>query len=133
MKLDKRGLKEFGDMQTLYINMVSSLLNELISDGYIDIDDDIELIASQMYTNTKAKERFISAVENDTKAANLHVRIAKPSEERCLQAVDFISWAYWRKYEKEDPEYANIVAESTIREYDYDWHSPHFLRLDLFC
>jgi len=34
-----------------------------------------------------------------------------------LQAVDFVSWAMWQKYEKGDETYSKIIADKTIKEY----------------
>ena len=40
-----------------------------------------------------------------------------PSDDKCLQAVDFISWALWKKYENDDESYSDIIADKIIKEY----------------
>jgi hypothetical protein len=47
------------------------------------------------------------------------MHIAKPADEKILQAVDFVSWACWRKYEIGDVEYASILTNKLVAEYDY--------------
>lgn len=43
--------------------------------------------------------------------------LIKPSHtEKCLQAVDFISWAIFRKYEQSDYEYYEIIKNKIIGE-----------------
>ena len=46
----------------------------------------------------------------------MEVEIKTPSEEKSLQAVDFVSWAIFRKYEFGDDSYYNVVKEKIIEE-----------------
>ena len=47
----------------------------------------------------------------------LNVAIEKPSNDKCLQAADFVSWALWQKYEKGDESFANLLSDRVVREY----------------
>ena len=46
----------------------------------------------------------------------MKVTIKTPSEEKCLQATDFLSWAFFRKYERGDDSYYNIFKSKVIEE-----------------
>ena len=46
----------------------------------------------------------------------VNVTIKTPSQEHGLQAVDFISWAIFRKYEHQDEEYYQIIREKIVEE-----------------
>jgi len=47
---------------------------------------------------------------------DLEVEIKTPSEEKSLQAVDFASWAIFRKYEHGDDDYYKIIKGSIVEE-----------------
>ena len=44
------------------------------------------------------------------------ISIRTPAEEKVLQAVDFISWAIFRKHEKHDDRYYNIIKNKIVEE-----------------
>ena len=44
------------------------------------------------------------------------VTIKTPAEEKALQAVDFVSWAIFRKYESKDEEYYRIIKGRIVEE-----------------
>jgi len=53
-----------------------------------------------------------------TKNHNIAVKITirTPAEEKALQAVDFASWAIFRKYESKDEEYYRIIKGRIVEE-----------------
>ena len=46
----------------------------------------------------------------------INVLIKTPHEEKTLQAVDFTSWAIFRKYEYGDDSYYKIIKKKIIEE-----------------
>jgi hypothetical protein len=46
----------------------------------------------------------------------IRVEIATPQKEKSLQVVDFVSWALFRKYEKGDEGYYNIIKSKVVEE-----------------
>lgn len=46
----------------------------------------------------------------------VYVEVKTPNEERCLQAVDFISWAIFRKHEYKDSQYFNLIKNIIVEE-----------------
>jgi hypothetical protein len=119
MRLDKKKVMIPGDPLVLYSSMVTSLLNRLYIENHLSSDDEVLLVASQMGTNATHNEKFLSAVERGADKPKFHVGLAKPFDEKGLQAADFVSWSFSRKYEHGDAEYSDIVQSKVIAEYDY--------------
>ncbi|KKR56793.1 MAG: hypothetical protein UT95_C0034G0001, partial [Candidatus Curtissbacteria bacterium GW2011_GWB1_40_28] len=59
------------------------------------------------YLNSQIKNRH---------KTNISIQIKNPFQEKSLQAVDFISWAIFRKYEQEDDSYYNLIKSKIIEE-----------------
>jgi predicted membrane GTPase involved in stress response len=119
IKLDKRKLLFVDNQQTIYSSMVVSLLNRLYQDGHLNTSDEVKFIASQMATNKNHIKQFISVVSAGTENLSFTVEVSTPASEKGLQAIDFISWSLWRKYEFGETEYADIIADKVLCEYDY--------------
>jgi len=117
IRLDKRKVLLTANVHELYTGMVVSLVNRLYTEGIIDNSSDIMFIASRKNTSRKLNEDFSESVVNRTSNINLSIDIVKPSDDKCLQAVDFISWALWQKYEKNDETYSEIIANKIVKEY----------------
>lgn len=49
-------------------------------------------------------------------ALRLHIEIKTPHEEKALQAVDFVSWAIFRKYEYGDESYYQTIKGKITEE-----------------
>lgn len=103
----------------LYNYTANILLDRLHNKNLLNTDDPIELYIDQKDTNKFIRENFEKYLhDNFKKRGNSKVNIKiKPShKEKCLQAVDFISWAIFRKYEKSDYEYYEIIKNKIIEE-----------------
>jgi len=121
IRLSKHKILIAGDPHELYANIAITLINRLFADGIINDADAVTLIASRRNTSKILNARFSESIINDARGTKFGVNIVKPVDDKCLQAVDFISWAFWQKYEKNDNTYARLLANKTIREYDlYD-------------
>jgi hypothetical protein len=119
IRLDKRKIFVLEEPHQLYSNMVIALINRLYNDGIFEAEEEINLIASQMHTNRLRNKEFLNLVEHGVNTPRFRVNTAKPFEEKGLQAVDFISWALCRKYERGDTEYADIISGNIVREYEF--------------
>jgi len=117
MRLNKRKVLFPGKPNELYSTMVVSLINRLYTDGIINKADNLEFIASRRNTSKKLNDDFSESINLCTKDINFDHRILAPSDDKCLQAVDFVSWALWQKYENGDNTYSNIIADKIIKEY----------------
>jgi len=109
------------EKQVLYNYVTNILLDRIYSKKVIviPIKDKVELIASRRETNKFLNENFENylnrQVENRHKT-DIKISIKIPSEEKILQAVDFVSWAIFRKYEYGDDSYYNIIKNKIVEE-----------------
>lgn len=117
MRLDKREVMVAGDPNQLYSNMVVSLINRLYADGVVDKSDDIEFIASRRNTSVRLNDDFNDRIEYGTREVVFRPSIMPASVDKCLQAVDFVSWAMWQKYVVGDDTYSDLLSEKIVNEY----------------
>lgn len=108
------------DEKTVLYNYVTNiLLDRLFTKRPISTKKTITLIASQRETNRFFNKNFRDYLANQVKnnhEAEMDVRIATPASEKSLQVADFASWAIYRKYEKGDESYYNIIKSRIIEE-----------------
>jgi len=107
------------DKSVLYNYVTNILLDTIYTKKIIKIPGEIILTASKRetnkYLNTNFRKYLKEKIE-DKHNIKIVVDIKTPAEEKILQAVDFISWAIYRKYEKNDPSYYEIIKNKIIEE-----------------
>lgn len=107
------------EKQVLYNYVTNILLDRIYTKKLVPIKDKIILIASKRETNKFLNENFRTYLNNQAKnkhKIDMEVLIKTPSEEKSLQAVDFACWAVFRKYEKEDDSYYNLIKSKIVEE-----------------
>jgi len=106
------------DEKTILYNYVTNILiDRIYNKNLIPIDMPITLIASKKETNKFLNFNFKNYLERqNTNKLKLNVGIKTPSQEKGLQAVDFISWAIFRKYEKNGSKYYDIIKNNISEE-----------------
>ena len=117
MRLDKRKILVSGNPNELYSSIFVALINRLYTDGVLKKSDNIKFVASRRNTSKKLDDDFSASIDHGTKDINFDHSIMAPSEDKCLQAVDFVSWALWQKYENGDESYSDIISDKIIKEY----------------
>jgi hypothetical protein len=117
MRLDKRKVLVSGNTNELYSNMFVSLINRLYTDGVISKSDAIKFVASRRNTSEKLNDDFTQSIEHFTNKVNFDFNIVPARDDKCLQAVDFASWALWQKYENGDETYSDIISHKIVKEY----------------
>lgn len=103
----------------LYNYVANILLDRVYTKKIIPIDKTIELIASKRETNKFLNENFKNYLNTQAKnrhKVNINIGIKSPFEEKSLQAVDFVSWAIFRKYEYGDDSYYNLIKNKIVEE-----------------
>lgn len=103
----------------LYNYVANILLDRVYTRKIIPVEKTIELIASKRETNKFLNENFKNYFNNQVKnrhRANINIKIKSSSEEKALQAVDFASWAIFRKYEYGDDSYYNLIKNKIVEE-----------------
>jgi len=117
MRMDKSKVLVTGSPNELYSNMTVALVNRLYTDGILAKADDIKLVASRRNTSRYLNDAFSESIANRTQDVNFDVIIMTSGENKCLHAVDFVSWALWQKYEKGNETYSDIISGKIVKEY----------------
>jgi len=107
------------EKSVLYNYITNILLNRIFSKKLLQIDDPVEIIASRKETNKFLNQNFKTYLQSqltDNHDVRVTVSIKTPAEEKSLQAVDFVSWAIFRKHEYKDDTYYNIIRSNIIEE-----------------
>jgi hypothetical protein len=118
MKLNKEKFRAVKPPHEIYSDVAASLLARIYKDGILDRDEPVHMIASRMEIKPNRKKRFEEKANAAADSSLFTFEFANPSDEKGLQAVDFVSWALFRELEFGDPEYADIIREKII-EYEY--------------
>ena len=107
------------EKQVLYNFVANILLDRIYTKNIIHTKNKIFLVASRRETNKFLNDNFKNYLNNQIKNqhhGNLEINIKAPSEEKALQAVDFASWAIFRKYQYEDDSYYNLIKNKIVEE-----------------
>lgn len=104
----------------LYNYTANILLDRLHNRKLIETDEPINLYIDKKDTNRFIRDNFEKYLkDNLEKRGNngkIKIRIKPSHTEKCLQAVDFASWAIFRKYESGDYEYYEDIKDKIIEE-----------------
>jgi len=117
MRLDKRKVLVSGNPNELYSSMFVTLINRLYADGIISKSDEIKFIASRRNTSEKLNDDFAKSIEHCTNDVSFDFSILSARDDKCLKAVDFVSWALWQKYENCDETFSDIISGKIVKEY----------------
>lgn len=107
------------EKQVLYNYVTNILLDRVLNKKHVKVDEPIYLIASKRETNKFFNENFRTYLRSTMKKnfqTNMTIEIKTPAEEKCLQVVDFVSWAYFRKREFGDDSYWKIIQNRCVEE-----------------
>ena len=107
------------EKQVLYNYVVNILLDRIYTKRINSVKNGIELIASKRETNKFLNENFKNYLNTQVKnfhKINIKIDIKSPHEKKALQAVDFVSWAIFRKYEFNDSSYYNLIKNKIVEE-----------------
>lgn len=107
------------EKHVLYNYVVNILLDRIISKKLLPLNEEIKFIASRRETSVFLNENFKFYLESQVTKnhkLNITIEIKTPAEEKCLQVVDTVSWALFRKKEHCDESYSNYVKSKIIEE-----------------
>jgi len=117
IRLDKRKMYFQMDKTTLYNHITNTLLNKCLEINLFSQDEQIMFIPSKVHTNEKLNDKFLASIEKDS-ALKIVVDLKPPFNEKGLQCADFVSWSLYQKYERDIPEYADIIKHLIVNEYE---------------
>jgi len=120
--IDKRNIRSHAQRdKSNFYNFITHMLLDTVIEKSLLKGNTVELIASRRETNRFLNDIFVKYIGGEIRKRHhikIDVSIALPQDEKCLQAVDFISWAIFRKYENGDPSYYQIVREKIKEEHN---------------
>jgi len=102
----------------LYNYTANLLLDRLHSKEVLPAGESVKLFIDQKDTNKFIKENFENYLKSKLSnwSNSIDIKIKPSHTEKCLQAVDFASWAIFRKYELNDYEFYDIIKDKIIEE-----------------
>ena len=105
--------------EVLYNYVTNILLDRICTKKIVPLNKGVELIASRKETSKFLNLNFKNYLQTQAKAnhnLDLKIEIKTTFEEKTLQAVDFISWSIFRKYEYEDESYYDLFKKLIFEE-----------------
>lgn len=115
--------KAYVDLQNqknyLYNYTANILLERLHSKEMLKPKESIQLFIDRKDTKKRLRENFIRYLTDSMKKrrdGSFSVKLHSSHENKSLQAVDFISWAIFRKYEQGDYEFYEIIKNQITDE-----------------
>ena len=107
------------ERHVLYNYVTNILLDRIMNKQLVDTKSKIYLMVSKRETNKFLNENFKNYLKDqltNKHSANIEIEIKTARQEKSLQAVDFVSWAIFRRYEKDDDSYYKLVKRKIIEE-----------------
>ena len=107
------------EKQVLYNYVTNILLDRIMTKKLINIAKPIILIAAKRETNKFLNENFRDYLQKQAVSNHrikLSVEIKTTSEEKSLQAADFVCWSIFRKHESKDDSYYNLIKSKIFEE-----------------
>ncbi len=107
------------EKHVLYNYVTNILLDRIMTKKLISKDSKSNLVAEKRETNKFLNENFKTYLLKQIKnkfGLELEIEVKSPREEKALQAVDFVSWAIFRKYERKDSSYCELIKGRIVEE-----------------
>src|SRR6185437_1702907 len=103
----------------LYNYTANILLDRLHTSGIITEGEKIELFIDRKDTNKRLRENFLQYLKqamSSRRGGHFKVELHRSHDNKSLQAVDFISWAMFRKYERGDYKFYELIKSKIVDE-----------------
>jgi hypothetical protein len=107
------------EKHVLYNYVANILLDRIYTKKLIPTNEEIKLIASRRETNKFLNENFCGYLKSQVSEKHkldIKVEIKSPQQEKCLQIVDCVCWAIFRKREHKDDLFYKIIKEKIAEE-----------------
>ena len=103
----------------LYNYTANILLDRLYSKDFISKEENIDLIVDRKDTKKSLRDNFVKYLTESMekrRGGKFKIALYASHENKSLQAVDFISWAIFKKYEHGNYEFYEIIKDKIIDE-----------------
>jgi len=119
--LDKH--KVYTDLQNqknyLYNYVANILLDRLHESDVLSKDEHLDICFDRKDTKKNLQSNFMQYLEGNIiskRNGKVDISLCASHQKKALQAVDFVSWAIFRKYEQSDYEYYEIIKDKVVEE-----------------
>lgn len=103
----------------LYNYTANILLDRLHASGALADNEPLHLFIDRKDTKKRLRENFVNYLTHSMQKrrnVSFKVQLHSSHENKSLQAVDFISWAIFRKYERNDCAFYEIIKNKITDE-----------------
>jgi hypothetical protein len=99
-----------------YTELVDSLLVQAAKAGLLEATEPFTLVASRRETNPHRTNQFRAYLERAGagRGWSMQVLVQRPEQDKALQAVDFCSWAIFRRHEFGDGQFRELIRERLV-------------------
>ncbi len=107
------------EKHVLYNYVANILLDRIYTKKLVPTDEVVHLIASQRETNKFLNKNLCNYLTQQLAGnhrLDIDVKIRSPQQEKCLQIVDFASWAIFRLIEHGDESYFNLIKRRVVEQ-----------------
>ncbi|MDR1292604.1 MAG: DUF3800 domain-containing protein [Clostridiales Family XIII bacterium] len=115
MRVDKKHLPLNTAQDVIYKKLVLTLIKRLFENKILKSDEKYKFIASRYYSNKRLNREFIEYIFENT--SNINIETEWSRNDKCLQATDYFGAAFYRKYEKNDDRFYNIIEDIIVGNY----------------
>ena len=92
----------------------------MLTKNLISLREPIHIFIDRKDTNKNIRDNFVAHLKKSLVKKSHHktleIRLEMSHDEKALQAVDFISWAIFRKYESGDFEFYEMIKKLIVQE-----------------
>jgi len=103
----------------LYNYVANILLDRLHSKDILPQSEHLEICFDRKDTKKNLRTNFTQYLEDaltSKRNGKVAITLEASHHEKALQAVDFVSWAIFRKYEQGDYEYYELIKDKIVEE-----------------
>lgn len=107
------------EKHVLYNYVTNILIDRICTKKLVPTDGPIVLIAAQRETNRFLNENFrnyLALQVAGNHKLKMDIEIKTPHQDKCLQVVDCVSWALFRRREHGDESYYNLIKRRVVEE-----------------
>ena len=107
------------DTDELYRRIASLLIAEFVLKDVIRKEEPLCVVVDRKDRNNELKKAFISRIHDPLTIAgfkNLSVILQSSDCDKSLQAADFVAWSIFRKYERGDVLWYQLMAAKIVSE-----------------
>jgi hypothetical protein len=116
---DKVYIAQRQQKDSLYFFVANMVLDGLYNNALITAGGTIHIVADRKDTKKSLQDNFVGLLEESLNTAypgKHSVTLCASHESKSLQAVDFVSWALFQKYQHGDYSFYEIIRDCIVDE-----------------